>query len=506
MSRLATALWLICLLLLGCGGVRAPERDPNQLVRLSDDEVKSLDPQAVSDLASLRVAADQFEGLTRFNASGVAEPGLAAQWSVSADGLEWRFKLRPHLVFSDGSPITAQTFEQVFARLREPSVAAPTKSLFSVLGTIKAVQRDVKVHLTHPFPALPELLAHPALAALPLHRVGWSQERPLVTSGAYRLQHWALNDHIALIRNPQWHDGSASVAEVRWQPASDALSALRLFQAGGADTTTDFPSSRLAILRRTNPSAVHVTPYNGSYYYVFNTRKPPFNDVRVRRALNLMVDRDWIARRLLALGSEPAWGVVPPHVGLDGAYRPAWSRRSSAMKLAEAKELLRVAGYTSTHRLTFDIRFNSDIDHRRIAVAVAAMWKPLGVESHVLNTEASLHFSALRRGDFALARSGWIGDLVAPENYLNIYRSDAGSANYSGYRNMSFDAALDTAGRMPSSEARNAVMRRAEMTLDEDAPIIPIYYYVSKSLVASRVGGWQDNPGNIHPSRTLYLR
>ncbi len=492
--------------LAGCSGASHRAASSDVLVRLADDDIKGLDPQRVSDLASLRVAADQFEGLTRFDAQGVAEPGLAARWHVSADGLVWRFRLRPHLIFSDGVAIKPQSIIAVWERLRAPSTLAPNKSLFAPIANIQASADGVVVRLRHPFPALPALLAHPALAALPLYRQNWSRERPLVTSGAYRLTSWALNDHLTLARNPAWHDGAAPIAEVRWQPASDPLSALRLFQAGSADTTSDFPSSRMQSLQKSLPSAVHVAPYNGSYYFVFNTRKRPFQDARVRRALNIAVDREWITSQLLKLGNLPAWSVVPPSVANGSSFRPEWASRPLTSRTAEARTLLASAGYGPHHPLRFDIRFNSDPDHRRVAVALAAMWKPLGVEAGLLNAESALHFAALRDGDFDLARSGWIGDVAVPENYLGIYRSDAGTANYSGHRNPVYDTALDRALRISDPARRALALRDVEMALDRDTPVLPLYYYVSKSLVSPRVGGWHDNPGNIHPSSTLYFK
>lgn len=489
----------------GCTGPKV-QRDSQTLVRLADDEVKSLDPQAVSDLASLRVAADQFEGLTRFDSAGQIEPGLAARWQHSNDGLTWTFHLRGGLRFSDGTPINPKTLITGFERLRAPETAAPTRFLFDAIASLSAQGDDVVVTLKAPFPALPELLAHPALAALPLHRPHWLNERPMVTSGAYRLADWALNDHVSLIRNAAWHDGRARIPSIRWQPVSDQLSALRQFETGAADTTSDFPSARLSSLRTVEGGEVHIAPYFGSYYFVFNTRRPPFDDARVRRALNMAVDRVWISGPLLLIGNQPAYGVVPPGVNGADAYVPAWAKRTRTANLAEARRLLLAAGYGPDHRLSFDIRFNSDTDHRRVAVALAAMWRPLGIDAHLLNSEAALHFAALRNHDFALARSGWIGDIAAPENYLALYRSNSGAANYSGYANPKFDAALDQALMTTAPPLRQQLVRQAEAILIADAPVIPINYYVSKALVAARVGGWHDNPHNIHPSRTLWIR
>jgi oligopeptide transport system substrate-binding protein len=494
--------------LAACGPVgHRSARDPTILVRLADTEAKGLDPQTYSDLSSTRIAAEQFEGLTRFDAQGNAEPGLAQSWSQSTDGLVWHFSLRPLLKFSDGVPIDATVFASVFARLTAPATASPQTELFEAIRSVRAVsETSVEVRLNHPFPALPELLAHPAMAALPLHRDNWVKDRPLVTSGAYRAKNWVLNDHLLLEANPFWHDGHPNIATIEWRPVSDGLVALRLFQAGGADILGDIISTRLSALQTASPDQVHIAPYSGSYYFAFNTRKPPFNDPRIRQALSLAVERGWLADRLLGTGVLPAWGVVPPGTTGLPAYKPTWAGWSRGQRMKAAAHLLSAAGYGPQHPLSFEIRFNSDTDHRRISVALAAMWKPLGVEAKLLNSEASLHFASLRRADFALARSGWIGDIPVPENYLSVHVGAAGPTNYSGFANAAFDQSLAAALTIPKADLRAAKMREAETILMEQAPILPLYHYVSKVMIAPHIAGWRDNPANIHPSRTLSFR
>lgn len=465
----------------------------------------------LSDLSSIRIAADQFEGLTRFNAAGEAEAALAASWATSRDGLQWRFTLKPAVAFSDSTPIRAGVFAKALARIRDEKSGSPHGALFDIIDRIETPDdQALIVHLRAPFPQLPALLAHPAMAALPFHRIvakgeEWTAERPLVTSGAYRLVNWQLNQRMQLSANPRWHGGAPKTANLIWQPMDNLLSGMRLMLAGGAHISTAYPANRQAWLEKNYPKLVHGSPYLATYYFAFNTRKPPFNDARVRRALAMAADRKWIADKMIAAGNEPAWGLLPPGLDADKAYRPAWAAWPKAQRLTEAKRLLAEAGYDAQKPLRFEIRFNSSSEHRRAAVAMASMWREIGVDAALLNSEASLHFDSLKRGDFEMARSGWVADLPAPENFLAIHRSDAGEQNYSGYANPRYDAALGAALNEADPARRAAKMKAAETILLDDMPILPLYFYVTRALVHPKVTGWQDNIANVHPSYNLAI-
>lgn len=486
---------------------------PDSLIRLMDAEIKSLDPQKASDLSSIRVASDIFEGLTRYNGKGEVEAGLAASWSVSNDGLQWRFDLKPNLQFSDGTPIDAYSFQSVFERLTATDTASPNASLFDVVKHFKALSpTSLVVTLSQPFPALAELLAHPAVAALPIHRIAksgdnWTKERPLTASGAYQLEQWVLHDRIILKPNRSWHEGLPAIQRVEWRPVDDRQTAFRQFRANEAHLVSDFPSGQYQWIQSNKPGQAHVSPYRGVYYFVFNTRRPPFNDKRVRQALNLTVERHKIAQHLMLPGTPPAWGVIPPGIDIKlTPYRPSWAEWSHEKRNEYARNLLAMAGYSRAKPLRFEIRFNSDIDHRRVTLALLDNWKQLPVEAHILNTEATLHFASLRNGDFDLARSGWIGDLSIAENFLAVHKSNAGPINYSGYNNPRFDLTLSHAATLHSPDKRADALRQAETLLMNDAPVLPVYYYVSKNLVSPHVSGWHDNLANVHPSRSLSLR
>ncbi len=510
MTFMRLLIFLSFFLLAACDAGPASVRPSNDsLIRITESDARGMDPQIVSDLASTRIAADQFEGLTRFDAKGAAEAGLAESWAVSADGLMWTFKLRPALQFSDGAPIDSTVFGQALARIRDEKAGSPHSALFAVIDSITAPDaRTVLIRLINPFPQLPDLLAHPAIAALPFHRIkakgeNWTADRPLVTSGAYQLREWKLNEAVDLVANPRWHSGKPETAHLIWKPVDNMQSAMRLVLAKGADTAGDFPANRLPWLKERYPDILHASDYLATYYFAFNTRRPPFNDARVRRALSMAVDRDWMAHKMINAGNEPAWGLLPAGLGGDQPYKPAWASWPMAKRLQSARALLTQAGYSPEHPLRFEIRFNSSAEHRRAAVAMATMWRPLGVEAALLNSESSLHFDSLKRADFAFARSGWIADLPAPENFLAVHKSDTGIQNYSGYASPAYDAAFAKAQSEPDAKRRAELMRATERILIDDMPILPLYFYVSRNLVQPRVKGWHDNSSNVHPSRTL---
>ena len=483
---------------------------PNTIVRMSDSEIKGLDPQKISDLSSLRIAADQFEGLTRLDARGDAEQGLAESWTVSDDGLEWRFRLRDKIIFSDGQPITAALFPLIFKRLRDEQTAAPAATLFANIQSVSADENNIIIRLSQPAPYLPVLMAHPAMAAIPLHLIkseggNWTVRRPLVTSGPYQLSTWRLNDHARLERNPNWHDSARPVQTIIWKPMDSSLSAMRLFLAKGADISSDYPESRHQWLLENDKQAVHSAPYLGAYYFAFNVRRKPFSDPRVRQALSMAVEREWIAGQVIGAGNIPAWSILPPDLADKGAYRPEWADWPRERRLEAARTLLAQAGYDRAYPLRFEIRFNSSAEHRRVSVALAAMWQPLGVEASQFNSEAALHFSALRSHDFALARSGWIADIPTPENFLAVHQAANGDGNYSGYDSAAYNDVLTEALGTSDAGNRAKLMRRADEILAKDAPVLPLYYYVTRNLVSPRIKGWQDNISNVHPSRTLRI-
>ncbi len=498
----------------GDGEDTASARTQDRLIRLMSAEIRTFDPQVLTDLASASVSVDQFQGLTRFDSKGVVIPSLASGWTSSADGLNWRFTVRDGLKFSDGERIGPDTFVKSYRRLYDDALASPHRLFADLMETMQVEGDDVAVRLKAPYPALPALLAHPAFAAIPHHRIeelgnGWTNERPIVASGPYRARRWILNNRIEMERNPNWHGPPAAIGRIVWKPSEDALSTMRTFLAGEADITDGYPSIRTDWLREelSDPEGriARSEPYLGTYYYVCNVRKPPFDDVRVRTALAMTIEREWLLEKVLRSENEAAYAFVPPQLSSAGRWQPAWKTWAREERLERAAALLAEAGYSPERPLRFQLRFNSSADHRRIAAGASAMWRPLGVEVELFNSEAALHFDALQRGDFEIARAGWVADLPAPENFLENLLGSAEGRNYSGYDNPAFNQAFDRALGVVEPDARIAAMTQAEAVMIRDWPVIPIYFYTNRALVAPRVGGWHENSMNSHPNYDLFL-
>jgi oligopeptide transport system substrate-binding protein len=522
---------LAFLSLAGCGDEPRQQivesgRQDKALYRVLDDEVSSLDPHKASNVIDTRVAIDLFQGLTSYGPDGQIVPGLAESWQVTSSGLQWSFKLRPLLTFSDGNTISANDVVQSLQRALDPKTGAPmAKLLFSIrnaeavaagtvppteLGVISVGRDNVQIQLERPSPELLEILAHPVAAVVPVKRINvagdsWSKPGTLVTSGPFQVVRHVLHSTLELEKNSQFFGASQIALErLLYFPMSDRDASIRKFRAGEVDVVQDFSRSQFDVVKAETPDAIKLSDYRGTYYFVFNMRKPPFDDARVRCALSMALDREILARKVVGMDHQPSTSIIPgstPDYG--GSVLPAWAKLSQAQRLGEAQAMLTTAGYSSNKPINFEIKFNSSEEHKRMALAMSQMWRALPVQVTLFNSEASVHFASLKSADYAFARSGWIADYTGPESFLSIYSKNAGVMNYSGFADADFDRLFDAALRDPNAKTRIATLRRAEQKVADACAVVPIYTYRTKTLVSPDVKGWISNVTNINPSRYL---
>jgi oligopeptide transport system substrate-binding protein len=506
------------------------EPAPQSLRRTAMAEPPSLDPTLGSAGPAAPILSDLVEGLVARTPAIKPAPAAAESWTTSADGRTWTFRLRPGLRWSDGTPLTAGDFVYSYRRLIDPATAAPSAGLFFVLRNARAIAtapagvapletlgvsapdaRTVVFELEFPAPYFAQLLANTQAAPVPRHvieKLGreWARPGNLVSNGPYRLAERVPQGFIRLERNPGYREAAAvAIESVYWYPGGDMGAALRRFRAGELDVVLNVAPDDLPWIRANIPQSLRTGPIHATYTVLFNTRRAPFDDVRVRRALALAVDREAIALKLLKTGVRPAYSWVSPGIGGYPGAPDATLEAPLAERQREARQLLAAAGFGSARPLSFQYLFDSQEENRKIAVALQAMWKAVGVAAQLENAEFSAVLGRLRSRDFAVARSSTFSLYDDAYAYLNQLGTRS-PTNWTGYGNPRYDALLGEANSAADEATRHARFQAAERLLHADMPLLPIYYYQGKLLVAPRVQGWWDGAIGTPPSRYLSLR
>lgn len=520
--------------------VLAPIAHAQVLHRGNGPEPSTLDAHRCQEIACANILRDLYEGLVADGPDGRPIPGMAERWDTSADGRTWTFHLREGLHWSDGSTLDAAQVVASFRRAFAPATAAPLASHFSALRNALPVQRGdlppEALGVAAPDPrtvvftlersaAMEQLLTLPIAFPVDLRGVathGAEHTRPgrLVGNGAYRLQAWRPQAQITLVRNPHFREG-APIPEVRFHVTEDAASELQRFAAGGLHITETLPPQPLDGLRARFGGQLRIAPYLGSFWLGLNLTRPPLGgcadgdaDCAARRralreALSLAVDRDILVRHVTGFGEAPAHGLVPPGVA---GYVPAtlpWAGLAREPRLALARQRLADAGYGPDRPLQIELRYNTSTPHRRMALAVASMWREhLGVRVRLRNEEWRVYVRNRRqRAITEVFRGGWIADVDDARNFLALFQGGTDNVlNWSGFDDPAFDALIDAADSAPDAATRAVHLKAAERRLLAAHAIVPLYFYTSKHLVHADVDGWVDNPLDRHPSRFLRLR
>ena len=498
------------------------------LRRGNGPDVETLDPHKVRSVSAGNVVRDLFEGLLGEAPDGHLIPGVAASWQVSEDGRFYVFALRPEARWSNGEALTAADFVYAFRRSLSPSTASPSAALLAPirgaealmsgngnaenLGVTALDDQTLQIELERPTPYFLGLLANPV--AYPVHRASierigaqFTRAGKLVSNGAYVLDEWALQSHVRLRRNARyWNAQAVAIDTVMHLVTEDLNAEFQRFRAGELHITEQVPAQQIAAMPPALKQQLRIADYLGSYYYGFNLTQPPFKDQPgLRKALSLAIDRQVIADKVMGSGEKPAYGWLPP--GTEGApsQRPEWADWSRERRLIEARRLYAAAGYGPRHPLAVQIRYNTHDYHQKIATVIAAMWKQtLGVQATLYNEETKVFLQSRRERRLTqVFRASWVADYADASSFLDLLLSN-NPRNDTGYANARYDTLLAQAEHT-SGASRAELLAQAERLMLDDTPVIPIYFYVTKHLVAPSVRGWQDNALDHHYTRDLDL-
>ncbi|MCH9328756.1 ABC transporter substrate-binding protein [Enterobacter hormaechei] len=503
--------------------------DKQELVRNNGSEPASLDPHKVESDVEFNIISDLFDGLVSVSPAGEIQPRLAEKWE-NKDNTVWTFHLRPGITWSDGTPVTAEDIVWSWQRLVDPKTVSPYASypgsMRIVNGTdiaegkkapeslgVKAINdTTLEVTLTQPNAAFLAMLAHPSLVPIDKVLVGrfgdkWTKPEHFVSSGAYKLSQWVVNERIVAVRNPKYWDNEHTVInKVTYLPISSEAADVNRYKAGEIDIAYTVPINQFAQLKKTLGNELDVSPQLATYYYEFNTTRPPFSDARVRKALNLALDKDIIAGKVLGQGQRPAWLISQPDIGGVKLQNPDYASWPMDKRIAEAKKLLAEAGFNDSHPLSFNLLYNTSESHQRIAIAASSMWKKnLGVEAKLQNQEWKTMLDTMHTHNFDAVRYAWIADYDDAATFLNNFRTDD-SQNTTQYSNPEYDLALVNAAKAKTAEERGKFYQQAEDLLGRDVPAIPVYHYVRTHLVKPWVGGFTPDKLGYYYTKDMYIK
>jgi oligopeptide transport system substrate-binding protein len=495
-------------------------------------EPASLDPNKIEGVPEFNLALELFEGLVSQDSSGKIIGGAAEKWESKDNATLWTFTLRKNAKWSDGTPVTAADFEYAYKRLADPRTASPYSWYLGVackivnatailegkkppseLGVTALNEHTLQIRLESPLAFLIEVLNNAALAPIPRRQVEkfgdrWTEAGNLISNGPYKLSERIVNERIVLVRNPMyWNNSKTVIDKATYLPINNQTVEYQRYRTNAMDVTSNggVPSEQVAQIRKEIPKELAIWPALGVYYYALNLRLKPFDDPKVRRALSLAINRDVIARQILSTGEQPAFNYSP---GVAGSYVPPshdWERLSQAQRDAEARKLLAEAGYGPGNTLKVPLLYNTNEQHKKVALVIASMWKRIGnIEVDLVNQEWKTYLDSINRGEFSVARRGWLATYNEPSVMLDVLHSKHGS-NDGKYNNPKYDETVERAKRTMDPAERSKVYHEAERIIAQDIPVLPIYHYSNRRLIKPWVGGNGQNPLGRVLARDLYI-
>ncbi len=527
----ATLLAVFALTLAACGEIQRGLDPEQKILEIGNAaEPLSLDPAKASGEWENNIVGNMFVGLTTEDERAQIIPGMATHWEISEDGLTWTFFLRDAL-WSDGRPVTAYDFEFALRRVLDPDTIAEYAAILYPLRNAEAVkagklplsalgvraldERTLELRLAHPAPYLPGLLKHYTAYPVPKHVVeewgdAWIHPSHVVVNGPYTLVKWWSNYMVHLRKNPLFYDADAvCLNQLYFYPTADVDAGVRRVEAGELAWLTRFPGQKTELLRERLPGFVRIAPFMLTQFYSFNTTRKPFDDARVRRALSMAIDREFLAEKIYRAGHQPAYQLVPDGMpGYTQGGKLDWAQVPVGRRRAEARALLEQAGFGPQKPFRFSLAHRNSDDNARVAVVVQADWRAIApwVQPELRGTETQIHYANMRAKNFDVGDGGWIGDYADAQTYLYLLQTSTGPQNWSGYSNPAYDALMGQVNQERDPARRAALMRAAEQMALDDNPIAPIARGTSKTLLDPRITGFSDNIENIHRARWMCVR
>ena len=497
-----------------------------EMVRNNGAEPESLDPALIESTNANNILVDLFEGLTALDNHSKVVPGAAQSWQ-QMDATTWVFKLRKNGQWSNGTPVTAQDFVYGWQRLVDPKNAAALGSTFgayivngvaitqgrmpvTALGVRAIDAATVEVKTPGPLPFLPILLASSQFSPAPratVEKFGreWTKPANMVGNGAYVLKDWQVNSKVVVEKNPKyWDAANVTLTRVTYLPVEDGNADLKLYQSGEEDMMSRLPPGTYDALRAQYPKDIHNSAMIAMRFWALNNNDALLRDVRVRKALSMVIDREILATKVTADGQVPVYGLMVK--GNEGAdpLRYEWADWPMDKRVAEARKLLAQAGIKPGTRVKF--AYNTSEYHKKMAIFTASEWKTkLGLDTEMESMEYKVLIRKRQSADYQIARHAWIPGYADITGFLELVECGNDSND-----NKSCDKAADEVIRQASATTdpvkRKALMTQAMRMEMDDYPMIPLLQMSMPRLVKPWIGGYDDaNDQDIFRSKDFYV-
>ena len=453
-------------------------------------------------------------------------PGVAESWKQT-DATTWVFKLRKNAKWSNGDAVTADDFVFGIRRFVDPKTASTYAATFGVFlqnglsvvkGSkppgeigVKAIDKHtLEVKTAFPVTFLPELMSNNNLG--PVHKASlekfgkdWTKPGNLVSNGAYLLKEWQVNNRVVIEKNPQyWDAANVQLTRVTYLPVEDGYADVKLYESGENEWVYQLPPGTYDKYKAQYPKEIRNAPMIGLRYYSYQTQDPVFKDVRVRKALSMVIDRDILAQRVTADGQAPAYSVMV--AGTNGAdVTPyEWATWPMDKRVAEAKNLLQQAGVKPGSKFSFS--YNTSEYHKKMAVFAASEWKTkLGLNIETESMEFKVLLKKRHDGTFQMARNGWLADYNDATTFLALIRCDSDQNNNFNCNRQAEELIIQGSNSTDAAKRRTLLTQASKMIMD-DYPIIPLLQYSLPRLVKSYVGGYSlKNAQDRFRSKDLYI-
>ena len=510
----------------GVNETETPPASPAVLRRGNGGDPQTLDPAKAEDVHAFRVLTDLFEGLVTLDAAGNVAAGAAERWELSEDGLTYTFQLRQDLVWSNGEQLTADHFVAGFKRTLDPELASTYGFLLhsvrnanevtlgnlppSSLGVSAPDPQTLVIELDSSTPHFLAVLAMPVafpfLADSLAETDTFADPKRFVSNGPFFLDDWQPGHRIRLQKNPLFHDSdSVHIDTVEYYAIQDLLSELNMYRAGELDITASVPGANVEELRVSRDSELQISPSLAIYYLAFDLSEAPFDDIALRQALSMAIDRRALVN-VIGRGEQPAYGLVPDGVSAYTPSRYDWQSLSDTDRQNEARRVFKSSPHYGNDSLQLTLTYDTDDIHEKVAVAVSSMWRDvLGLEVELDKREWKYYLETRgNRDEWQIMRFAWAGDYNHASTFTGILLSTS-PQNLPGYQSPRFDNLVAAALAEQHTNAQAQLLASAEAEMLGDYPIVPLYFYVSKHLVSPAVHGFEQNVLDRHPSRYMRL-